>query len=339
MERAGDSSTGSRAVVYCVVPAGLEWLHELLRRHFRDDPSVEVIVERRGLDRRAETERRTGRVGDSGMERRLIRSLEGRRVGERRAPLVAVSGGGLPRRARAYADQIVFIERIEPSGRAVEDSDSARLVARIQAGDRDAFAVLYLRYFDRVYGYLKAILRDRRDAEDAAQEVFTNVYRALPRYEMRGRPFRAWLFVIARNVALHHLKGVHQRSVPVAPDEVIRQTDAHLRVDSQDVWALGWIADRELMFLIERLPLAQRQVIAMRFMLGFSHAETAKLLERTPEAVRMLQSRALSFLRVRLTALGHAPERHERVRLRVRAPQSRVLCVRRFSLAAPGPTG
>lgn len=64
------------------------------------------------------------------------------------------------------------------SGRRVADRRSP---ARIQAGDRELFGTLYMRYLDRVYGYLLVVLNNRDEAEDATQQVFTKALEALPR--------------------------------------------------------------------------------------------------------------------------------------------------------------
>jgi hypothetical protein len=181
-------------------------MHDPLRAHFADATDVEVVVEGRAWDRRAAAERRSHDAGVPD-ERRRIRASEGRRIAERRAAALAVDAPVLPRRFRALCEQLVFVERLEPSTEQLEDRDTARLVTRFQAGDKDAFAALYMRYFDRVYSYLRVALRDAHEAEDGAQQAFMQVLEALPRYERRGSsPFRSWLFVIVRNCALGHLR-------------------------------------------------------------------------------------------------------------------------------------
>ena len=119
-------------------------------------------------------------------------------------------------RAQGGSGQVAFYERIEASPEQAEDLDTARLVTRIQSGDRDAFASLYARYFDRVYGYMRVFLNDRHEAEDAAQQVFIKVMEALPRYEHRKEPFRGWLFVIVRNYSISQVKKQGRTDV-VAP--------------------------------------------------------------------------------------------------------------------------
>jgi RNA polymerase sigma-70 factor (ECF subfamily) len=324
-EKSGEART--RAVVYCVVPSELaDKLHEPLRRHFRDDAATEVIVEQRGRERRSAAERRRAEEAAAD-ERRRIRAEAGRRVADRRAALVPVAAPELPRRLSAHAAHLVFFERIEPSSEALEDRDTARLVARFQTGDQDAFATLYNRYFDRVYSYLLVVLGNQHQAEDATQHVFMRVFESLPRYERRRQPFRAWLFTIVRNYALDQLKA--SRRLEVLEPEIIETArddePAHLPV-------LDWITDRELGVFIQRLPLAQRQVLVLRFMLDLPYAEIAAILDRSQADVRMLQSRALAFLRQRLRAVGQGREGARRVPMRRRGRRVDVLRARRWAL-------
>jgi RNA polymerase sigma-70 factor, ECF subfamily len=214
-----------------------------------------------------------------------------------------------------------------------EDARIAELVRRIQAGDQELFAEVYELYFDRVYAYLRVMLRDRHEAEDATQQVFTQVFEALPRYQQRRQPFRAWLFVVARNYALSRLRK-HGREQPTEEAKLdSRRNDAGFEAPP----ALSWVSDGDLVVLIERLPLPQRQVLVLRFMLGLSSAEVGEILERSEGSVRMLQSRALAYLRERLTAASRAPKDGTRAPLRRWPRQAGVLRARRFALLSPGP--
>jgi RNA polymerase sigma-70 factor (ECF subfamily) len=333
MSGRGDEGVGVRTLTYCIVPRELAAkLHDPLRRFYADDPSVEVVVERRFGDRRATPERRTAKSGPPGDERRRIRSGEGRRAGERRAVVASVDQLPLPRKAQAYADRLVFVERIEPSGQRLEDFDTARLVSRFQAGDRDAFSDLYLRYFDRVYAYLRIALRDEHAAEDAAQHVFTQVFEALPRYERRRQPFRAWLFVIARNHAFTQMQRRGRLDV-VDPQEIDRRRERRESEDL-DLRALNWISDRDLMLFVERLPLAQRQVLVLRYLFDLNTEEIASLLSRSASDVRTLDYRARRFLRQRLAALGRDSSSGGLIRMRRWGKPAPVLRSRRFALIA-----
>ena len=313
-------------MIYCIVPEDLALeLHDLLRAHFRNDPHIEVVIERRRSERRG-PDRRADVVVDLD-ERRA----EARRRAERRAALVAVSSPApLPAFARAHAPRLRFLESREGSGLAAEDRDSAVLVARFQRGDEDAFSALYLRYFDRIYAYLRVILSDPASTEDATQQVFLKLYEALPRYQDRGQPFRAFLFVIARNHAINELRQ-RRRLDPVDPVTLDGYREPAIADASGD---LPWVSDRELLSLIERLPVAQRQVLVLRFMLDLSHAQIAQMLDRNPEDVRALLYRALTFMRTRLAALGRTKDSSiQRLPMQRRPSPAPVASARRRALA------
>jgi RNA polymerase sigma-70 factor, ECF subfamily len=316
-----------RRVVYCIVPRDLaSVLHEPLREHFHEDRSVEVVIEQRWRDRRRGCDRRKADKGEPAKgERRLIRNKSGRRIGERRAAQVPVSPPPLPAIAEPYLDQLLFVERVMASDEHDEDLITGRLVTRLQAGDLDAFNELYLRYFDRVYGYLRVALRDPHEAEDVTQQVFINVFEALPRYERRRQPFRAWLFRIVRNRGIDALRR-RQRLEPADPVELQRRRDEAAVDEESATRALEWLSDAEILVLIERLPQAQRQVVVLRYMLDLSTVEIAQVLDRSPAAVRQLQHRALRFLEERLEALGRTPEdRHGKRMPMMRAKRVRAV--------------
>lgn len=219
-----------------------------------------------------------------------------------------------------------------PRDTAAEDEATTRLVARVQAGDRAALTELYVLFFDRVYGYMRVALRDSHEAEDATQQVFINAIQALPRYEPR-RPFRTWLFTIARNLAITRLRE-SGRVETVDPESLERRIEAD--ADDQDLPALDWISDGDLLQFVERLPEAQRQALVLRHVLGFSATEIGQIMERSADDVRMLQHRAHGFLRERLAALGRSPRRREhRLEIGAHRGSGRVARTRRHSLRAP----
>jgi len=306
-------------------------LYDYLRRYWRDDPAISVVVERRGGERRRAVRRRAEAAVEDAIERRQIKSSEGRRVAERRVLAVPVAAPVLPRRARRYADRLVFIERIEPSERRAEDIETDRLLVRYQAGDVQALELIYMRYFERVYGYSRLLLRSYHEAEDVAQQVFANMIEALPRYEIRAaQPFRFWLFRITRNTALKALA----RSGRLQLEET---ADLERRMERPTPPApelVNWLSDSDLAILVERLPMAQRQTLILRYALELSSDEIASVLGRSPTAVRLLQHRALRTLEERLTALRE-PRATRRAPMRVRVKPLPVLGWRRFALASP----
>jgi RNA polymerase sigma-70 factor, ECF subfamily len=146
--------------------------------------------------------------------------------------------------------------------------------------------------------------------------------------QARGRPFRAWLFTIARNHGVSLLRK--HKEVAIESEEM------DVRLEREDFSAgpdeLRWVTDKDFLVLIERLPVAQRQVIALRFMLDLKNAEIAEILEKEPNAVRALQHRAIANLKNRLAHRREAPGQHRRQRMRAWPKRAVVLRSRRFAL-------
>jgi RNA polymerase sigma-70 factor (ECF subfamily) len=320
-----------------VVPRGLAGrLYEPLRHHFRENPDVEVVVERRAGERRAPGPRRSDTAApDAGDERRRIRSGAGRRIADRRAlgvPAAAPDPSALPRRARRHAPQLTFVERLEPSAQYLRDMDSKRLVTRFQGGEESVFGDLYLRYFNQVYSYARIALGDHHEAEDVTQHVFMRALGALHRYELRETtPFRGWLFSIARNAVTDAVKARQDlRFESPAQLDQLRQRESE-RADAVSQ-TLGWLTDREVAMFVERLPLPQRQVLVLRFMLDLPAEEIAKIVGKSPSAVRQLQSRALQALQQRLAAVGRTSSQGRPMPVWARVKPMPVMVKRRFAL-------
>src|SRR6476659_2078125 len=140
----------------------------------------------------------------------------------------------------------------------IDDEAVERLVAAAQAGDPEAFGSLFDAYDGPVYRYVASRVRRPSDAEDLAQLVFVKVLEALPRYELRGVPFGGWLFTLARNVVIDH---VRTRRDHVTLDVIVqRSTDeggpdelAALRQDMDSV-----------AYAMRRLTPEQREAIQLR---------------------------------------------------------------------------
>jgi RNA polymerase sigma-70 factor (ECF subfamily) len=221
---------------------------------------------------------------------------------------------------------------LEPSPERAEDLDTARLVTRIQSGDRSAFAEIYTRFFERVYGYLRVVLRDTHEAEDAAQQVFTDVFAALARYQRQSQPFRAWLFVIVKNRAVRLLR--EKRRMEPVEDYRLDERQEDDRLVGAPAPQFEWISDSDLTLFIERLPLAQRQVLLLRHMLDLDYRQIGSIMDRREDDVRALNYRALRFLRQRLAAVGRrsAPASRRGAGMRRCRDKANVLRARRFAL-------
>ena len=159
-------------------------------------------------------------------------------------------------------------------------------------GDAD---VLFSAHRDRVFRYLCRIVGDGH-AGELTQEVFLRVARG-PVPEADASGMRAWVFSIARNLALNHLRDARRRGTAIELPETAAPATQELAVALRE--ALAHLA-----------PL-DRDVFLMREAGGLSYDEIARACETTGDAVRSRLHRARVHLR---GALGAALGRHRAVR-------------------------
>jgi RNA polymerase sigma-70 factor, ECF subfamily len=167
-------------------------------------------------------------------------------------------------------------------------------IARAKEGDRDAIRLLYIRYSGNVYGYLRSIVRDEKEAEDLTQHVFMKLMTVIAKYEDQGVPFSGWLLRLARNVALDHL-----RKRRATPTEEVFSPDTSAD-DAQD-------SVRSLHTALQALPEEQRSVVVMRHLVGLTPPEIAKRLGRSESSIHGLHHRGRRALQEELRRLDAAP--------------------------------
>ena len=167
-------------------------------------------------------------------------------------------------------------------------------VARAKEGDPEAVRFLYVSYSHNVYGYVRAIVRDDHEAEDVTQHVFANVITTLAKYDDRVGPFCAWLFRLAHNVAIDHL-----RSNRVTPMEKVRDPETNSGADLNRA--------ETVRTALATLHNKQRQVVLLREVAGFSHAEIAERMGQTEGSVRALHHRGRRAMQRELKRLETTP--------------------------------
>lgn len=174
----------------------------------------------------------------------------------------------------------------------------AQLVKRAKHGDSDAFGELHDYYVDAIYNFLASRMSDPLDAEDLTGEVFLRAWRSLKNYRQKGYPFSAYLFRIARNLLIDHYRQAQRedkdlvetedmgsvKGVEKSPDAIIATKQEH----------------QQLRRYLDSIREDYRDVLVLRFLSGLSPDETAKVMQRSSGAVRVLQHRALAALRKQL---------------------------------------
>jgi RNA polymerase sigma factor (sigma-70 family) len=160
-----------------------------------------------------------------------------------------------------------------------------RLIALTRRGQHAAFETLCARYQSRLLSFCRHMLASREDAEDVLQEVFAAAFNAVLADE-RAINVRPWLYRIARNRSLNHLRrasALGQDSMDVHfADHGISTSDRVLRRESF----------RELIADVHELPETQRTALLLREIDALSYDQIALAMDTTVPSVKSLLVRA-----------------------------------------------
>ncbi len=177
--------------------------------------------------------------------------------------------------------------------KSIEELEEERQLILAAQRDRAAFAPLYERNVDQIFGYVYSLTRNRELAEDVTAATFARAYEELPRFQWRNVPYSAWLYRVAANMVARAKRrsgwielGDHFPSDEVDPADVVvsRGSAAELRA------------------IVVQLPADQREVVMLRFGGDLRNKEIAGIMGRSEGAVKLLTFRALTTLRRRLGA-------------------------------------
>lgn len=189
-------------------------------------------------------------------------------------------------------------------------SDEEDLIARVRTGDEGAFEALYLAHHDGLWRFAYGYVHSRDVAEELVHDVFLSLWGTRATWEVKTR-VRAWLYAAVRHLALNHLR--HERIVARtlgAPSAHLMRSAEHKAVTATQVAASTMSQpqpsqletaeakelDDAMVRAIADLPERRRIAMTLRWKEDMSPLEIATVLGTTPEAVRVLLSRARSEL-------------------------------------------
>lgn len=181
--------------------------------------------------------------------------------------------------------------------------DEAAWVAALRAGEEHAFEKLVRAYSGRMLAVARRMLQNESDAQDAVQEAFLSSFRAIDRFQ-GGSRLSTWLHRIVVNAALMKLRSRQRR-----PEDPIEELLPKFLEDGHPVRpAVEWKESAQsaleraelraaVRTSIDRLPESYRTVLLLRDIEELDTQETARLLELSPNAVKIRLHRARQALR------------------------------------------
>lgn len=196
-----------------------------------------------------------------------------------------------------------------PRYRDLTDED---LMGRARTGDKAAFAELVSRYEKPLYGYLCRHLRNPEQAQDAFQETWLRVLKAIDRFDTNLR-FVPWLYRIATNlmrdfVRRGKLRAHRSLDQPLSDEGDITLGDTVAGVElPPDRAAEGSDVGRHVEEAVRHLPARQREAFLLRHCHGLSYEEIARAQRCSLAAVKSNIHHAVVSLRRSLERLGLTP--------------------------------
>lgn len=165
---------------------------------------------------------------------------------------------------------------------------------RAQRGDEHAFGSLVRAYWETAFRLAFLITGSASEAEDAAQEAFAKAWGAFGRFR-DSEPLRPWLLRIVANEARNRRRSAGRRAQVTL--RAARERVSGDAAPSPEDLVVGIEERRGLILALDGLPEKARLVLACRYLLELSEAETASALGVRPGTVKSRTARALEQLR------------------------------------------
>jgi RNA polymerase sigma-70 factor (ECF subfamily) len=172
--------------------------------------------------------------------------------------------------------------------------EERRLLRRARRWESDALAEIYDRYSPEIYRYVMRQLGVRYLAEECVGETFHRFLRAIRRGSGPDRHLRAYLYRIAHNWVVDHVRAEPPLQLEEEVQAARGSEPVHVMAEQGEL--------EEIRAALSHLTSDQRQVVVLRYVEGWSHKEIARSMKKSSGAVKALQHRALAALRRRLVA-------------------------------------
>lgn len=187
------------------------------------------------------------------------------------------------------------------------DSREQQILAACRAGDWSEYGVLVKRYRRLVWAAVDAIVADETAAADVVQEAFIRAYEKLHTFRGQSR-FSSWLYRVARNQALSHVRRLRRRPPPASLDDgQDGERDLYQKTAGDAGPDLGYeqvARARAVDQMLAALPASYRELVNLHYLGEFSYQDIADTLGMPINTVKTKLRRARLRLQEQARRLG-----------------------------------
>ena len=183
-------------------------------------------------------------------------------------------------------------------------TDPMILMERAKSGDNDAYGELYEQYFTPIFRFILPKVSMRDTAEDLTQVVFIKVFESLKNFKNMGHSPLSYFFTVARNTVFDFYKKKKDLVIGEnSGDDEMPNIFEKLADENPNPLESIEISEKKksIISMIGSLEGSQKEVVYLKFIEDLSNPEIARILDKSEDAVRQIQSRALRKLKVLFT--------------------------------------
>lgn len=163
---------------------------------------------------------------------------------------------------------------------------------KLKEGDTFAFEVLFYKYRNKIKGFATKLVPTQIDPDEIVQEVFVKIWLKKESIDPE-KNFQSYLFSIAKNLVLDHLKSAVNRKLYFVEEhfqqDLIAEKDAEIQFSAD--------TEERMLSLIQQIPERRREIFCLSRFDGLSYKQIAKRLNITENTVDSQIRNSLTFLR------------------------------------------
>jgi len=182
----------------------------------------------------------------------------------------------------------------------IENKEVHTLMLKAQAGDKEAFALLYEELYTPIFRFVYSKCSSQDIAEDLTQTAFLKAFKSLDNFSADSKYPIAYFYTIARNLIIDFYRK--KKDVLITPQNDEDEVSIFDNIEDKELKPNEALEQKEQKVFIEnlldKLPENYKEVMQLKFIEEFSNKEISKILGKEESNIRQIQVRALKKLKI-----------------------------------------